>query len=283
MSGQDPRQAPDRRRYSHGQGLPPTGPSSGRPGQPGQEPEKKSRPDSFREWISTGAGVTSAIVALVGLLAGGTAVIVKVVTPPHNPPSGIKTTPGPKPDPSPSHSPSPVNLQSALLSSEALGSAAIVQSTGTNLSQIAAICGGPLSGDTATAYESIVNQQSGTVLSEALISWQSAADAGQAITNNRQAVDQSGSCSVVYSGATGEFTGDDAGSPPSSCESPGQYFATQIEVSSPSSTLPYFGFTVQAQCGTTTISVRVYSDLPGAITQQTADGYLSSAIGKLDS
>jgi hypothetical protein len=66
--------------------------------------------------------------------------------------------------------------------------------------------------------------------------------------------------------------------------SPGQYFATQINTTSSSFAFPpYSGFFIQAQCGTTAITVKIESGLPGGITQQSADGYLSSAIGKLDS
>jgi hypothetical protein len=272
MSGQHPWQGPS--------------PSTERPRQPGQEkPEKKSG-SAFREWISTTAGVTSAIVALVGLLVGGTAAGVKIFTPSPAPSPSITPTPTPtfsnSPTPSPTNLPH-VNLQNALLFSGALGPAATVQSSGTDLSQIGEICGAPVSGDTNTAYETIQDQQSGTFLTEALVEWRSASDAGQGVTNNRQAVDQSGSCSLASSGVTAVYAGDDPGSPPSSCVSPGQYFATQVNVSSPSSVLSYFGYTVDVRCGTTTIFIRVFSDLPGAITQQTTDGYLSSAIGKLDS
>jgi len=268
MSGQRSWQAPDGRWYPPGQ----------------EKPEKKSRLDAFREWISTTAGVVSAIVAVVALLAGGTAVSVKILTQSPKPPVTIVPTP---PDPTFSNSPtpSPINLQSALLASGTLGSAAIIQSTGTDLSKLAGICGGHTPGltATATAYETIQDQQTGTFLHEALVSWPSAIDAGRAITIDRQAVDQSGSCSFTYSGVTAVYKGDDAGSPPSSCTSPGQYFATQVQASSPSIILPYNGYLIEAQCGTIIISVRVYSDQLGAITQQAADGYLSSAIGQLDS
>lgn len=264
MSGQPPRQSPDRW------------------DSPGQEkPEKKSRLDTFREWITTTAGVVASIVALVALLAGGTVVSVKIFT---QPPQPSPTPTPPNPTFTNSSTPPPVNLESALLSTEILGSTAIItQPTGTNLSQEEALCGGPLPGATATAFETIENHQNDTYLTESLISWRSAADAGQSITINRQAVDQSGSCSFASSGETAVYTGDAAGSPPSSCVSPGQYFATQITVSSPSIILPYNGFVVEAQCGTITIFIRIFSDQIGAITQQTADSYLSSAIGKLDS
>jgi hypothetical protein len=293
MSGQQPWQAPDGRWYLPRQGPLPTvpSPSARRPEQPDQERDKKSR-GTLREWLTTAAGITTSIVAVVGLLAGGTAVTVKILTPSPSPLSKHRhnitpTPPRPtSPNPTSPNPPSPLNtaqLQAALLPTGTLGSAAIMQSEGTNLSQIAAICGGPVSGDTATAYEAINNQQAGTFLDETLVSWRSTTDAGQAISSDRQAVDESGSCSFAASGATEQYEGDDPGSPPSSCVNSGQYFATQVSVSSPSSSSIYFGFVTEAQCGTTTISVEVESDLPGGVTQQTADGYLNSAIGALDS
>jgi hypothetical protein len=272
MSGQQPWHAPDGPRHPG---------SDDRLGEPGRKPENKSRPDAVREWISTTAGVISSIVALVGLLAGGAAVSVKIFTQPPKPSPSI--TPTPNPTFSNSPSPPPVNLQSALLSSGTLGSPAYVGSKGTDLSQIGEICGGPVHGANSTAYETIQDYQNGTVLTEALVTWHFATDAGQAITIDRQAVDQSGSCSVTSSGVTAVYSGDDAGSPPLSCVSPGHYFATQVKVSSSSSTFPDNGFAVVAQCGTITIYVQVYNDQPGTITQQVADGYLSSAISKFDS
>jgi hypothetical protein len=293
MSEQGPWQAPDPRWYQSGQGTPswPTG---------GPEPPRKRKPEkesglvSFREWLSTTAGTISAICAVITLV-GGAIVAAKALTPSPKPslkhssnttvtvPS--QTSPS-SPNPIVSNPPSPLSssvLQNALLPTGTVGSAAIVRSSGTDLSQIGGICGGPLTSDTATAYETIADQQSGTYLSETLISWTSAADADKAITEDRQAVDQSGSCSTSSGGATAQFTGDDAGSPPSSCVSPGQYLATQVKITSPSSTLLYFGFVTEARCGTTTITIEVISDLPGAITQQTADGYLSDAVGELES
>jgi hypothetical protein len=282
MSGQQPWQAPDGRWYSSEQGSPSWPP--GRPEQPRKEkPEKESRLVAFREWLTTGTGIASLIVAIVGLSIGGAAASGNLFPSPKPTHSVTPSPPGPTPDSSPpTSSTPPVSLQNALISSGTVSSAAIVQSTGTDLSQLATVCGGPVSGDTATAYETIEDQQAGTYLSEVLVSWDSAADAGQAVTANRQAVDKSGSCSFTSNGATAQYTGDYAGSPPSSCANPGQYFDTQIEVTSPSSIFPYFGYVVIAQCGSTTIFIRVFSNQPGAITQQAATGYLSSAIGKLD-
>jgi hypothetical protein len=292
MSGQQPRQAPDERWYSSGQG-----PSSGPPPWPTREPErprkekrdKESKIISFREWLSTTAGTISAICAVVTLI-GGTIVVVKIL---NNNPSTNTPTPGPtvitNPTSSdtttqkPSGSFSAAQLKDALLPSSAVGSSAIVQESGTDLSNIVAICGGPVSGDTAAAYETIEDNQTGTGLDETLVSWNSTSGPSQGIQATRQSLDQSGSCSVTYNGVTIQYTGDEPGSPPSSCKTPGQYLATQAEITSPSFTYPDFGFMEIVQCGSTTIFVRVYSDVPGAMTKQAADGYLSSAVGQLSS
>jgi hypothetical protein len=291
MSGQQPWQAPDGRWYSTGQGSPPNEPTppGDRPGKRSKENPEKSRLSEFREWLSTGAGIASLAVALVGLVAGGAAAS-KTIFPssPKSSPTITSTTPSTTtPGPTTSNSFGPfttTQLQNALLTSQALGSAATVTSSGTDLSQLMAICGGHGDGTSATAaaYEQISDDQTGTVLIETLVSWPSAADAGQAITTDRQAVDQSGSCSITSSGTTATYTGDDAGSPPSSCMSPGQYFATSAEISQPSAIFSYYGYAIQAQCGNTTISLQVVSDQIGAITQQSADGYFSAAVGKLE-
>jgi hypothetical protein len=263
----------------------------GRPERPRKEkPEKVSRLVSFREWLSTTAGIISAICAIITLI-GGTIVVIKIldknpaaITPtPNRTSQNNQTSPGPIIRNS-AGSFSISQLQSALLSSQTVGSTATVQSTGTDMSQIEGICGGPLSGDAATAYEKISDQQDGTALDEVLISWDSTSDARQAITDARQTIDQRESCSITTSnGSTLEYTGDDPGSPPSSCVNPGQYLATRAKISSPSIRSPYFGFAAIAQCGPTTIFIRVYSRQRGAITQEVADGYLSSAVDRLRS
>jgi hypothetical protein len=198
-------------------------------------------------------------------------------------------TPNPS-SPDPSNSPSkpngPVNLMNALLSSGILSSAAYVESESTDLSKVTGICGAPVYGATATADEQIVDNQHGVALDEVLVSWRSAADAGQNVISNRQAVDQSGSCSVSSSGSTATYTGDYQGSPPSSCLKPGQYFATTVSISFSSSAypeLPESGYVAEAQCGNTIIWIRAYGSYGNSITQQTADGYLSAAYTKLDS
>jgi hypothetical protein len=195
MSRQQPWQAPDGRWYSSGDGSPP-GASSGPPGWPEQprneKPEKESKLVTFREWLSTTAGVIAAICAII-TLAGGTIVVVKILAP-HNDPPIIQDNPTPtRPHSTILNSPSPFSsaqLQSALLSSETVGSTATVESSGTDVSTLEATCGGPRTGATATAYESINDQQTCTFLAETITSWDSVADAGQAIKVDRQAVDQ---------------------------------------------------------------------------------------------
>lgn len=207
---------------------------------------------------------------------------------------GIQTNITPTPpyssSPNSSNSPPkpnrPVNLRSALLPSEILSSAAYVTSESTDLSKVTGMCGAPVSGATATADEQMVDHQQGVALDEVLVSWRSVADAAQNVTSNRQAVDQSGSCSLSLSGSTATYTGDNQGSPPSSCLNPGQYFATAVNISFSSSAFPEppeSGYVAEAQCGSTIIWIRVYGSFGNSITQQTADGYLSSAIEKLDS
>jgi len=291
MSGQQPWQAPDGRWYTSAHGSP-SGASSPPPGWPKQprneKPQKESRPVSFREWLSATAGIIAAICAIITLVGvGGTIVVVKILAPHNDSRNNTQNTPSPTPDHSSNrNSQGPFNtaqLQTALLPSGTVGQVAAVQSTGTDMSQIEGICGGPLSGDTATAYENISDQQDGRMLDEVLVSWDSTSEAGRAITVARQTIDQRESCSITSNGATLEYTGDDQGSPPSSCVNPGQYLATQVKISSSSIAFPFFGFAAIAQCGPTTIFIRVYSHQPGAITQQVADGYLSSAVDRLKS
>jgi hypothetical protein len=274
MTGQPPWRGPQ------GQGYPPLGQPP-----PKKDQEKQSLSDALQKWLSTTGGLITAGVAVAGLLIGGTVVTVKVITPSPTVTSHQPVTPGTTPPnstpPNPPH-PAPAKLANALLPVGVLGSAALMQAHGTDLSTVSGICGGPTTGATSIAYEAIQNNQQGMFLNEILISWGSAQDASQAITNDRQAVDRSGSCSNAVSGSTETYTGDYSGAPPSSCESPGQYLATSVETTSPSAALPYQGFLVEAQCGTTTITAKVESNLPG-VTQQTADGFLSQAIGKLDS
>jgi hypothetical protein len=288
MSGQQPWQGSDGRPYPSGQGTPqdaaPAG--GGR-----QSNKKKSERQSFLVWISTTAGVISAICAVI-TLAVGTVVVVKVLSP--------SRTPSPGPTPSPIHqrgstssgstapdSPSPLSsarLQSLLLPVGTFGADAAIASTGTDPSNVTTICGDPRNGAVSVAYEAIENSQTGILFAEILTTWPSASAAARAVEVNSQAVDQGGSCDVTTSdGVTQQYEGSYSGLPPTSCINPGQYLATGVTESSTSFALPYQGFLLVTQCGTATISVQITEDLPGAITQQIAAGYLSRATGKLES
>lgn len=172
-------------------------------------------------------------------------------------------------------------LEQALFPANTLGSGGSISGAGTDLSKVGLICGGPLSGATATAYETINDSQSGQLLTETLTTWDNAADARKAGMMNHQALDQSGGCSLSNSGETAHYSGDYAGSPPSACSS-GQYLATGAALSSPSSILSYSGYLVGTLCGTISVVVVVESDLSG-ITQGTVDGYLSTAVDNLKS
>jgi hypothetical protein len=172
-------------------------------------------------------------------------------------------------------------LEQALLPTDTLGPGGSITAAGTDLSKIGLICGGPLPGATATAYETIVDNQSGQILTETLTAWDNAAAARDAGMMNHQALDQNGSCSFSNSGATITYSGDYSGSPPSSCTG-GQYLATGAALSSPSLVSSYSGYLVGALCGTVSVVVSIESDLP-VISQRTADGYLNTAAENLES
>jgi hypothetical protein len=174
-------------------------------------------------------------------------------------------------------------LEQALLPTDTLGSGGSISGKGTDLSKIGLICGGPLPGATAAAYETIVDNQTGQFLNETLTAWDNAADARNASMMNHQAIDQKGSCTLSNSGETATYTGDYAGSPPSSCTS-GQYLATGATLSSPSLVSSYSGYLVGTLCGTVSVVVSVETDLLfPTITQGIADGYLNTAVDSLES
>ncbi len=250
-----------------------------KPGNDHHEPEKK-HPYRFY-WLTGG---------LATILA---AIIAVVVAHPSGPPNPGPTTSSPtlsnagQSSSSPTRSSgssqgaTPAQLEEALLPVDTLGPGGSVSGAGTNLSEVGLICGGPLSGATATAYETIKDSQTGQFLTETLTAWDNAADARNAGMMNKQALDQSGSCSLSNSGATATYTGDYAGSPPSGCSS-GQYLATGATLSSPSLILPYSGYLVGTLCATVSVVVEVESDL-GGIAQGTVNGYLSTAVDDLES
>jgi len=182
-----------------------------------------------------------------------------------------------------SQAPLSAQLEQALLPADTLGSGSSISGEGTDLSKIALICGGPLPGATATAYETILDTQTGQFLNETLTAWDNSADARNANMRSHQEIDQNGSCSLSNSGETATYTGDYAGSPPSSCSS-GPYLATAATLSSPSLISSYSGYLVSALCGTVSVVVSVESDVPVlTMTQGTADGYLSTAVDSLES
>lgn len=244
------------------------------------EPERK-HPYRFY-WLTGG---------LATILAALIAVAVAHPSGPVNPsgpgtssptlPNAGQSSSSPDRSSSSSQSATPAKLEQALLPIDTLGPAGSISGAGTDLSEVGLICGGPLSGATATAYETIKDSQTGQFVDETLTAWDNAADARNAGMMNHQALDQSGSCSLPDSGATATYTGDYAGSPPSDCSS-GQYLATGATLSSPSFILSYSGYLVGTLCGTVSVVVVVESDL-GGITQETANGYLNTAVDDLES
>jgi hypothetical protein len=244
------------------------------------EPEKK-HPYLFY-WLTGGLATVLAAIIAVAVAHPSAA--------PASPPPATSSPASSGPISSSSHrvdgsvsSPgtSTAQLEAALLPADALGPGGGISGRGTDLSKIALICGGPLPGVTATAYETIADSQTGQFLNETLTAWDNAADARNAGVENHQAIDQSGSCTLSDSGQTATYAGDYAGSAPSSCTS-GQYLATAAALSSPSLISSYSGYLVGTLCGTISVVVAVESDLPG-ITQGTANGYLNTAVDNLES
>jgi hypothetical protein len=180
-----------------------------------------------------------------------------------------------------SAAPSSAQLTQGLLPASALGPGAVISGAGTDLSKIGLICGGSLTGAKATAYETILDNQTGQFLNETLTAWDNVTDASNGNRLNHQAIDSNGSCSVSNSGQTATYTGDYPGPSPTGC-SGDQYLATAATLTSPSMFTPYQGFLVGTLCGTVSVVVAVESDLPG-VTQQTTDGYESTAAQDLQS
>jgi hypothetical protein len=285
MSRQHPLPPPDGGPHPYRKGTPPNAASPGRPGQAHSEkPEKQS----FLMWISTTAGVISAVCGVIALLVG-TVVAVKVINPspkssPTIPQSSPDYTNTDSPTPSPQRSSrflSSAQLENLLLPSGTFGSAAS-GSSGTDPSQIVTICDDARPAAVAVAYENITNSQTGIAFTEILTVWPSVSAASQAVEVNTQGVDQGGTCDVTTTNdVTQQYEGDYPGSPPTDCVDPGQYLATAVSESSPSSSL-YQGFLVIAQCGINTVAVQITQDLPG-MSLQIANGYLSRATGELES
>jgi hypothetical protein len=254
-------------------------------------PEKKSRAKALGDWIQTTQGLVTLIASIIALLGGGAGAAVAITrSPSHAAQSGRAPTTSVTDSGSSPASPAPAptatdaftgpatqaQLTNALLPTSALGSAANVRMSGTNLSDIAGDCGGALNGDKATAYEELQDAQTDQYLTETITYWDDSADAGAAISGTRSAIDQSGNCSYSANGITQQFTGDDAGSAPQQCTG-GQYLATQASIQADF----LYGYQNSAQCGFFTVVVQEISGGISAVTQSTVDGYLSNAVATL--
>lgn len=241
--------------------------------------DKEPRAKSIREWIQTTQGVLTLLVSIAALGSGGAAIAV-------NSGSGHASTVSSQNSGSPMSTPStPVNsgpvstgqLTQALLPATALGPATSETGSGTDLSTQEGLCGEPLaSGAQATAYESMQNTEDEQNLSETIIRWDSASDASNAIVGARNAIDQVGSCPISGNGTTMNVIAISGGLSPSACSS-GQYVAVQ---GSSAQATSYIGYRVATSCGAYTVAIGIVG-LTGVITQETADGYLTSAVAKL--
>lgn len=172
---------------------------------------------------------------------------------------------------------STAQLTRALLPAQALVAGATVRDSGTDLADVVALCGDPLPGGARlTAYETLQDGQTGQYLEEFIIGWDNPGDAAVLISNDHAALDKTGSCGYGSGGQKLEFAGDEAGSAPQECGN-GQYVATQVSIRSVSLS----GFHASAQCGLYTISVTIFGGAGSTVNHETADGYLSSTVGRL--
>ena len=261
-------------------GIPTPGPPKG---PEGTGPEKGARSRAFREWIQTGQGIGILIVSILALggAGAGAAIASGGHSSPH--PPGPITSPDPGPSSVAANPVTSAQLTQALLPAQALGTTATVTTQGTDLSQITGICGLPLaSGAQLTAYEFLQDSQTSQSLLEIIVDWDTAADAGTAISNNRAAVDKSGSCSYTTNNETTQYEGDYSASPPSSCSNPGNYLDTQVFITSSSLSAAGLtsGFNVGVQRGTFTIAIQAEGGPGAGVFQDAADGYLSNAVGR---
>ncbi|HLN66059.1 MAG TPA: M48 family metalloprotease [Streptosporangiaceae bacterium] len=198
-------------------------------------------------------------------------------TPSVSPASPSTASTSPAAAPSFTRIASTAQLTRALLPAQELGPGATVRNSGTDLADVVALCGDPLPGGARlTAYETLQDGQTGQFLEEFIIEWDNPGDAAVLIRNDHAALDKTGSCSYGSGEQRLEFAGDEPGSVPQECGN-GQYVATQV--SYPSVPLP--GFHASAQCGLYTISVTIFGRAGPAVNHETADGYLNSAVGRL--
>jgi hypothetical protein len=273
------------------------------PGAPTTEPpkgsestgrEKGARSRAFREWVQTGQGIGILIVSIIALAgAGAGAVVASGGHLSHHSHGQTPNVRGTSPGSPSGRGSSPVvttpvsvppgQLTHALLPTQTLGPTAAVGTKGTDLSGIMGICGAPLSsGAEYAAFELLQDSQTSQSLTEIIVDWNTAADAGNAIANNRTAVDQGGGCSYTANNTTTQYEGDYSASPPSSCSHPGNYLDTQVFVTSSSLFSPGLisGFNVEVQCGTFTIAIQAQGGPGSGVDQGTAEGYLSNAVGR---
>jgi hypothetical protein len=191
------------------------------------------------------------------------------------------TTLSPAGHPAQIHTPvlTSARLSKALLPAQELGASAVVTQRPTGLSQFVGLCAAPLSsGAKAGAGEVVKDTQTGQLMEEVLIDWDSAADAGASVAADRSAVDETGSCSFSSDWVTQVFNGDDTGVPPQECGA-GQYLGTQASIPDWFSN----GYVAEAQCGSFEIEIMIIGNASsaGAIDQDVNDGYLNTAVGTL--
>jgi hypothetical protein len=261
--------------------------ASGKPGEakgkPDRKDQKESRAKSVGEWIQTTQGLVALIASIVALAGGGAAIAV-------NSGSGQASTGSVQNSATPLSTPSaPVNsapvsaaqLTQALLPTTELGPGTVVTGSGTDLSTATGLCGEQLpSGAQATAYETMKNSNSADQqeLNDSVIRWDSASDASNALASAKNTIDQIGSCPMSQNGATANISAIPGGSPPPAC-SGGQYLAVQ---GTSDQAAGYIGYRVAASCGAYTVAIAIVGPT-SVISQETADGYLTTAVAKLQS
>jgi hypothetical protein len=281
MAGEQPglgrRQGQDGYWHSPGQDM-----QTGAPGHPlralgrspRDSPEKVPR-SRFGEWVQTtqrAVWVIASIVALVG--CGPDAAHAA-----HHGSSSSSTAPTSPIAARFTQTASTARLAHALLPAQALGGGAIIRNSGTDLADLSTLCGDPLpGGGRLTAYETLQDGQTGQYLQEVIIEWDSSGDAAGDISNDRAAIGQRGHCSSRAGGQTAQSVGLEPGSAPRECAN-GQYVATQLSIRSAS--LSLLGYDASAQCGLYTISATILGGAGSTVNHDTVDGYLSSAVAKL--
>lgn len=266
-------------------------PASSEPERPEPGPGKEERSRALREWIQTGQGVATLIVSIIALggVGAGAAIASGGRASSQSPgPAPSVTAVGASPGASTlAGSPAAVSsaqLAQALLPAQDMGATAIIKVKGTSLSNVIGICGAPLPGGAqAAAFELLQDSQSGQDLSESIVDWGTASEASEMITEDRTAVDQSGSCVYTNSNATTKNQGDFTSTIPSGCADPGEYLGNRVLVTT--SSLPsalISGFRSEVQCGSFTLTVQVLGVQRAGVDQDLVDGYLSNAVGRFD-